>query len=74
MLDHRYSKRVAQEGGMNTGRTWTKDGKRRQAGMLWGCAGFPPPLQTEVTGLPAESREKDIHPLPIHMHSHLHEL
>src|SRR5258708_26500202 len=35
-LGRRYSKSVAEAGGMNTGSTWTEDGKRRQAGPLVG--------------------------------------
>jgi hypothetical protein len=34
MLGHRYRKSVAEEGGRNTGSTWTQDGQRRQAEPL----------------------------------------
>ncbi len=34
MLGHSYRKSVAEEGGRNTGRTWTEDGQRRQAELL----------------------------------------
>jgi hypothetical protein len=34
MLGHRYRKSIAEEGGRNTGRTWTEDGQRRQAELL----------------------------------------
>jgi hypothetical protein len=30
MLGRRYRNSVTEEGGRNTGRTWTQDGKRRQ--------------------------------------------
>ncbi len=30
MLGRRHRNSVTEEGGMNTGRTWTEDGKRRQ--------------------------------------------
>ncbi len=33
-LDRRYSTSVAAESGMDTGSTWTEDGKKRQAGPL----------------------------------------
>ena len=33
---HRYNTSVAEEDGTTTGRTWTEDGKRRQAGTLVG--------------------------------------
>ncbi len=35
-LDRRYRKSVAEEGGMNTGRTWVWDGNRRQTGPIVG--------------------------------------
>jgi len=36
MLGRRYRKSVAEEGGRNTGRTWSEDGQRRQAGTFAG--------------------------------------
>ena|SRR3989442_8072162 len=36
MLGRRYRKSIVEEGGMNTGRTWTEDGQRRQAGPFVG--------------------------------------
>jgi hypothetical protein len=36
MLGHRHSNSVAEEGGRNTGRTWTEDGQRPQAGPFLG--------------------------------------
>ena len=36
MLGRRHSNSVAEEGGRNTGRTWTEDGKKQQAGLLVG--------------------------------------
>jgi hypothetical protein len=50
MLSRRHSNSVAEEGGRNTGRTWTRDGKRRQVEALW----FPIP-GTPVC--PAQSTE-----------------
>jgi hypothetical protein len=38
MLGHTYKESVAEEGGRNTGRTWTEDGQRRQAGHFVGVA------------------------------------
>jgi hypothetical protein len=52
MLGRRYSNSVAEEGGRNTGRTWTQDGQRRQAGHAWVCRGSPPALQAEALWFP----------------------
>jgi len=40
MLGSRYGKSIAEEGGINTGRTWTEDGKRQQVCHDVPCIGY----------------------------------
>lgn len=54
MSDHGYRKSVTEKGGRNTGRTWTEDGKKQQAGLLVGLLRLSarPPGRSAVVSHP----------------------